>query len=186
MAGKRKRPRTVTQPQDPSYRFIGLTKNQIAVVDACDFELLNQFCWHARWHEGSQTFYAARWTSENHNLYMHQVICGRIEIDHADGDGLNNRRSNLRPCTRGQNNSNRKILSNSKSGYKGIYFMPVRTQKPWMAKISVCGKRIYLGVFASAEEAARAYDVAAKEKFGEFANLNFPLATDSKPIVRRN
>lgn len=162
------------QPLDQSYRLIALTQKKVAIVDASDFPSLSKFNWHARWHRGSQTFYAARWTAENHNLYMHQAICGCKEIDHWDGNGLNNRRSNLRPCTRGQNNSNRKILSNSKSGYKGVQFMPVHTCRPWMAKISFHGKRLYLGVFASPEQAARAYDEAAKKYHGEFAVLNFP------------
>jgi hypothetical protein len=109
-------------------------------------------------------------------------------IDHIDCNGLNNCRSNLRICDRSQNACNKKLLSNSKTGYKGVTYVYVRkykkkdgtvstwnAKKPWRAYITPRGqKRINIGHYETAEEAAKAYDQKAKELFGEYAKVNFP------------
>lgn len=106
-------------------------------------------------------------------------------IDHIDGDGLNNTKSNLRLCNRSQNAMNKKLKSNSKTGWRGvrkiISYSRGRNKtlailkKPWCAYITPKGqKRINIGYYETPEEAARAYDEKAKELFGEFAKLNFP------------
>jgi hypothetical protein len=98
-------------------------------------------------------------------------------VDHVDGDKLNNRRRNLRIATPRQNMHNQ-VRPLRKRPYKGIYRSSTGT--PWTAQISIprkgsgAGKTIALGRFETAEEAARAYDAAALEHFGEFAALNFP------------
>lgn len=90
-------------------------------------------------------------------------------VDHINGDGLDNRRANLRVCTQAENVRNRRIHSNNRSGFKGVYFDPSSTIRSWRAKISINGKRIRLGRYASAEEAHKAYKAAAKQYHGEFA-----------------
>jgi hypothetical protein len=94
-------------------------------------------------------------------------------IDHANGDTLDNRKVNLRICTRADNKRNRGIPSNNTLGYKGVAL--TKSKKRYMARIgSGRGKHMYLGTYDTIEEAARAYDAKAKELFGEYAYLNFP------------
>ena len=108
---------------------------------------------------------------------MHRLILGITcdsQGDHINGDGLDNRRANLRPVTHAQNMQNRR---GNGPTFKGIYCVERTTRNPWMAKIAVAKKQIYLGYYATPEDAARAYDEAAKKYFGEFARLNFPEPT---------
>lgn len=86
--------------------------------------------------------------------------------DHKDGDGLNNRRSNLRPCTYSQNGANRGPQKNSSTGVKGVF--PHRDTGKFRSCIMVEGKSRHLGIFATIEDAALAYRTAAEEAFGEF------------------
>ena len=90
---------------------------------------------------------------------------GRPAIDHRDGNSTNNRWSNLRRATPSQNNANRRRPRHNTSGYKGVYFR----WGFWRACIKRNGRRIYLGVFATPEEAHAAYVAAARKLFGEFA-----------------
>lgn len=93
-------------------------------------------------------------------------------IDHKDHNGLNNQRSNLRICTYEQNQYNRKKCRKKCSSiYKGIYWH--KRDKKWIAKIRVNNERICIGYFNDEIEAARAYDIKAKELFREFACPNF-------------
>lgn len=101
---------------------------------------------------------------------MHNLIMGQLGVDHRDHNGLNNKRSNLRVATNGQNQANRRTSAQ----YRGIF--KDRSGK-WVARIrQPVGKREYLGYFSDPEEAARAYDRAAVRIHGEFALLNFPQA----------
>jgi hypothetical protein len=95
-----------------------------------------------------------------------------LEVDHDNGNRLDNRRENLRPATKSQNMSNRGPFLNNKSGFKGVCWHK-RRQK-WIAQIHVSGKRTHLGYFDDPIAAARAYDAAALELHGAFARLNFP------------
>ncbi len=92
--------------------------------------------------------------------------------DHIDGNGLNNRRSNLRPASNSQQVANQGVRSDNTSGYKGVTWREDRGK--WEAKIQSGGKRRCLGLFDDKIEAAKVYDHAALEAFGEFAVLNFP------------
>ena len=97
-------------------------------------------------------------------------------VDHRNGDGLDNRRDNLRLATHSENMMNRpKIKSPTTSRFVGVYFDKAR--RLWVARIHLNGKCIWLGRFATEIEAAKAYDEAAKKYHGEFARLNFPEAT---------
>jgi hypothetical protein len=92
--------------------------------------------------------------------------------DHIDGDPKNNTLENLRVATGSQNSVNRHVVA-SNSGYRGVTFH--KQSKKWVAAIKVNNKSIYLGLFLDPEEAARAYDAAARMHFGEFAIPNFEL-----------
>lgn len=111
-------------------------------------------------------------------VYMHHQIMGLKGIDHKNGNGLDNRRENLRPFAGGQNMMNREKL-NGRGRFKGA-FKNTKGQT-YMAAIRINGKSQYLGCFNTDIEAARAYDAKAKELFGEFAKLNFPDQSAAKP-----
>jgi hypothetical protein len=91
-------------------------------------------------------------------------------IDLANGNGLDCRRANIRRATRSQDRANEGPKRTNTSGYKGVYWK--KSHNRWVAMIGVQGKTIYLGAFASAPEAAQAYDEAAERYYGEFAWLN--------------
>lgn len=98
---------------------------------------------------------------------MHREIVDAPEVDHRNGDRVDNRRANLRAATHLQNCQNARPKGQSR--FKGVS----RYRERWHARIKVPGRRIDLGSFHDEESAARAYDVAAREHFGEFARLNF-------------
>ncbi len=140
-------------------------------VDDEDFDWLNQWNWTIRRDEKSGVSYANRnergIDGKQHRVHMHREIVNApdgYEVDHVDGDGLNNTRGNLRIVTRAENLRNRKTFKNSKSGFKGVLFNPANRR--WIARIN-------LGTFDSSEEAARAYDEAIKKLFGDLAEPNF-------------
>lgn len=106
-------------------------------------------------------------------IYMHRLIMNPSRnqwVDHIDGNPLNNHRFNLRLCTKHQNWYNRKLNRDNLSGYKGVY----QNKKTGRYQAAITFRQIKksLGTFASAEEAAKAYNNAARRYFGEFANLN--------------
>lgn len=146
----------------------------VAIVDDGD-EWVEQFAWHP-WLSGSRrTIYARhgrrRPEGGYENVVMHRLILGTDQhVDHRDGDGLNNRRSNLRLANHSQNGANAPKRLGTKSRYKGVSTHRDR----WRAQIRVQRKYVHLGMFADEADAARAYDLAALEAFGEFARLNFP------------
>jgi hypothetical protein len=93
-------------------------------------------------------------------------------VDHIDGNGLNNRRSNLRICTRAENNRNRRPTPGGSSRFRGVY--RCRVADRWIANLSVNNRTVYVGLFADEVEAALARDAAARKHHGRFAWLNFP------------
>lgn len=160
----------VIQPKNKKIRFIPLTQGQVAIVDAEDYERLSKYKWYGAKTRGN--YYAYR-NRNNRTVSMHREIMGEPKgmcVDHKDGNGLNNRKSNLRICTVAQNIRNRRLVGGS-SRYKGVYFQ--KSINKWKADITFNGRRIYIGCFADEIDAAKAYDKNAKELFGEFAYLNF-------------
>jgi len=162
---------------------IVLPKGYTAKVDDEDFEWLSASRWRAHVCGGryARKVYVVRSFTEDgisQSQSMHRLILGLSGdrfADHVDGDGLNNQRTNLRTCTRQQNQRNRKreIACNGQrcaSEFKGVTF-----ERGWRARIAFGGgERRYLGRYQTECAAALAYDEAARTLFGEFAALNFP------------
>ena len=154
---------------------IALSQGLVALVDDEDFEELNKYRWYAHKPKGANVFYAIRHPKmikgvRLGKIAMHAEVVGFKGADHIDGNGLNNQKSNLRKATVSQNGANRRKQKGTVSKFKGVDLLP-KTQK-WRARIMVGWKRQTLGYFDSELEAAKAYDKAAVELCGEFANLN--------------
>lgn len=152
-------------------------RHLVALVDDEDFEYLSQWNWCAC--KSKDTYYSHRvdTTGEKRvKIRMHRLIMRvsdpETEVDHKDNNGLNNQKSNLRVATGSQNSRNRSVYKRPKSSrYKGVN---LHKAGKWVASIGLPGSRSqYLGWFVKEEDAAKAYDEAAKQYFGEFAKLNF-------------
>src|SRR5690606_32935572 len=147
-----------------------------ALVDSEDISHVKLYNWTARPVGG--TVYAVRCAKKpdgkRTNIYMHRDLMpdDNAYVDHINGDGLDNRRANLRHATHRENLLNRGAVQGSESPYKGVSYHKLTGR--WRARIKSDGKTRYLGTHATQEEAARAYDRAAREMFGEFAWVNFP------------
>lgn len=154
---------------------IPLTQGYEAIVDDEDFEWLNQWKWHIFRNKGK--IYAIRSTSKGgyKNYLMHREILkaktGDI-IDHIDGEeGLDNRKANLRFCSRAENSMNRsKSKNESSSQFKGVYFS--KKNNKWIANIKKNRTTFYLGSFDLEGDAASIYNIASQLLFGVFAKLN--------------
>ncbi len=162
-------------PPNDEVRHIGLTGGRFAVVDVADYEQLSKYRWSWLKTHGANGY--ARRCEGNKTILMHRQILKApkgMMVDHIDGNGLNNRRSNLRLCTPQQNQCNRCVSrARQKQGlFKGVHHR-TDSGKP-CARITHRGKTLCLGVFDTDVEAAKAYDRKAIELHGEFAYLNFP------------
>jgi hypothetical protein len=139
-----------------------------AYVDAADYEWLSQWAWHVI---GG---YAGRYEKDR-KIYIHREIVQPrkgLVVDHINRNKMDNTRLNLRACTPDENARNRAKRVASVSQYKGVGYR--KRNKKWFAEIAIAGEHIWLGFCDSEIDAARTYDRAAVEHFGEFANLNFP------------
>jgi HNH endonuclease/AP2 domain len=148
---------------------IALTQGKVAIVDDELYDKLVIYNWFACQYYG--TFYAKA-TVNGKKIYMHRLLMpGAKEIDHINGNGLDNRLENLRSCTRQQNSMNRSGIDGTSSQYKGVSWD--NWSKKWKAYVHYNGKQINLGRFVDEIEAAKAHDTKAIELYGEFAWLNF-------------
>ncbi len=161
--------------------IIPLTKNKFAIVDPGDFEYLNQFKWHlhSKGYASRNIRLKENWKKRK-NILMHRVVLERhghdlsgLVSDHINRDKLDNRSINLRAVTLAQNRFNSNFKNSSSSVFNGVH--ETSNKKKWRASIGRAGKSVHLGYFANEEDAAKAYDSAAINYFGEFAkgNLNF-------------
>jgi hypothetical protein len=153
-------------------RSIELTQGKHALIDEEDYVKVGPY----KWCYSSSNGYAVsrrRVDGVKEVLLMHRLVHDTpkgLITDHINHDKLDNRRENLRTCTRHENNRNMPLRSNNKSGYKGVYWHAARGK--WQANIRHCGEEFYLGLFTDKHEAAEAYNRKAVELFGVFASLN--------------
>lgn len=161
-------------------KIINLTKNQIALIDDEDYDLVSQYRWYAA--KKRNTWYAATtiWGNGKDTkqyLLMHRLIAkptGKSIVDHIDRNGLNNQKNNLRICTNSLNLRNCPRTRQGRSGYRGVTSLP---RDRWLARINHDGKHLRIGMYTDKEEAARAYDVYAVILYGPFSHTNFPIET---------
>jgi hypothetical protein len=166
--------------------YVALTQGAVAIIDAADAADVGKHLWHI----GSDGYAATtiktdgKWT----HLSLHRFLLAPppgMQVDHINGNRLDNRRSNLRICSNSENqcNSKSKPTMNGRPvgcRYKGVYVKGFR----FRAQITINGKRIWLGTFDMAESAALAYDAAARDLHGEFARTNFQEGLNSPGIYR--
>lgn len=169
---------------------ISLTQGKVALVDDADAELISQYKWCVM--KSDRTYYAKRAHRNNGKcitVLMHTVLTGCKKVDHINGDGLDNRRENLRRATTRENNQNRRKRLNASSRFNGVYYS--KKSRKFQAQIRVPakeggqGKQIYLGLFEDEVQAAKAYDNEARKIHGEYAALNFPQPGEQSAIERR-
>lgn len=157
------------EPPNDKVRYISLTRGLYAIVDAEDYGWLSRYKWHA----SSRDAPYAYCTVNGKNIAMHRMIMrppkGMV-VDHINGNGLDNRRCNLRVCRQDQNMRNSRRHVGGKSRFRGVF--PRGHQ--WEAKVTYKGKEYYLGRFNSELEAAEARDRLASKLFGKYAWLNIP------------
>lgn len=159
-------------------RELPIGHGRMALVDDSDYEaVILAGAWRIFIPPNRRTAYVRRnvrlESGQRTTQSLHRFLLPDVPIvDHINGDGLDNRRVNLRPATSQQNAANRRKQSNNKSGYKGVTQSKSKTR--WSARIIVNQKFIGLGSYGSPIEAARAYDLAALHHFGEYARTNFP------------
>ena len=158
---------------------IQLTQNKVALIDKEDFNLVKDYKWYyAKNGYASAKLYFGRKNGKNiqKGIYMHRIIMkpkDGVDIDHVNKNKLDNRRTNLRICNRSQNLANKFDLDKNTSGYKGVFFFRWGHRiKRWKAAIQTNNKQKHLGYFLTKEQAALAYNQAAKKYFREFAYLN--------------
>lgn len=157
--------------------YIPLTNGRRALVDPDDHDRIIEHLWRAQRASGSTEHvpWYAMTTIDRKVVSMHALVLGIEDgrlIDHASRNGLDNRRVNLREATHSQNAMNRKRQSNNTSGFKGVTWN--KQTERWQVMIQVDRKLERIGFFDTPEDAALAYDAAARIRFGEFARLNFP------------
>jgi len=168
--------------------LIALGHWRYAIVDTEDLRRLSRFRWCASNKSKKSSkpkFYAQRKDGDK-IIYMHREVLsmdGSIELDHINGNTLDNRKANLRVCTSRQNSRNSRKRKGCSSRFKGVFWS--KNTGKWRASIKNSVKRIHLGYFESESQAAKAYDEKAKELFGKYAHPNFPDAAEKQVTNER-
>lgn len=145
---------------------ISLGNGRVAIIDSVDLPLVSECAWRAQKGK-SGTYYAAA----NGGKLLHRVLLGSpkgLLVDHENGDGLDNRRSNLRVCNNAENTRNQRKRLGVTSKFKGV----TSRHGQWVAAIQKNGRKVHLGSYTSEELAAKQYDRAARLMFGRFAKTN--------------
>lgn len=170
MRGLKARQGVALPPVVAGALWVPLTQGKFALVDTRDgWVLSHPWCYGKTWH----CEYASR-RVDGKKVYMHRELLGlaandKVEVDHRDGNGLNNRRDNLRLATHQQNLQNQRPRGGS-SKYRGVFWD--KSKARWKASIRLGARRFWLGSFSTELEAAVAYNRRAKELFGDRARLN--------------
>ena len=165
---------------------VPLTQGKVALIDDEDAERVLAHKWFARFDRSSGRWYVMRKVQRNHksqSVLLHRFILiapDGSQVDHVNQNPLDNRRSNLRLATNSQNQQKKGRHRANKAGFKGVCWHKGR--KAFQAQIKCGGARHHLGLFTTAEDAARAYDAAAALLHGEFARFNFP---EESELIRR-
>lgn len=151
-----------------------LSNGMVSLISEGDASTLGMYRWHMSKPKSSVTQYAkARVTHHRLSVLMHRVILcfPLMDVDHINRDGLDNRRENLRLCSRQQNACNRRLIEVKTSKYRGVY----KDRNKWRAQVKQNGCLVSLGSFVDEVDAALRYDKFVKSLRGEFAVLNFPF-----------
>lgn len=156
-------------------KTILLSDGKFAVIDEADHELVSMFKWRSRNHHGidyAWGHYYDKKTQRTKKLKMHRLIMGLggPDVDHVNGDGLDNRRCNLRHVTNQQNHFNQTKRTGFHSKFKGVSWD--KSRRKWIAYIKKDYRNMHLGRFDSEIDASKAYDMAAISLFGSYARLN--------------
>ena len=155
--------------------LVPLNKGLYAIIDLCDYELVSKHVWYAMYCKSTNGYYAVTnmcIDGKRRPVRMHRMITNAPDdklIDHVNGDGLDERRLNLRECSYAENIRNSKLSKNNKSGFKGVNWSNV--MQKWEAKIMVNRKKIHLGYYDAPSEAHESYCAAALKYHKEFANF---------------
>ena len=158
---------------------IAVRHKLFALVSLVDYHLIKYFSWYPIKHEEGKTYYveATLWHGDKkrhilmHRLIMHRTM-GKLEVDHINGSGLDNRQSNLRPATKSQNLRNRRKFKNSSSQYIGVTFN--KRLQLFRSYVKTDDKTIIIGHYESEREAGMARDLYTLKYNPEFGVLNFP------------
>jgi hypothetical protein len=169
---------TTREGQGGGMRFITLAGGRLAKVDDEDHQRLSAYRWNERYSPDTRTFYAIRSAKgvngKHTTVHMHREVMGLAlhdprKLDHRNGVTLDNRRENLRIATTSQNRINARVNRNSRLGVKGVSFVArLAATKPYLARIYLNKKFIYLGTFATLEGAVAARKEAEKKYHGEW------------------
>jgi hypothetical protein len=153
--------------------------DHVSLIDREDLPRFNAFdnwCIHKR---PETTYYLMTKIGYDYTGFQSNIVAHRLamsfpilNVDHINGDGLDNRKCNLREVSHAQNMWNRKITTKAETMFKGVHFIKKAIKNPWIGLIRHNNKNIYLGVFKTDIEAALAYNKKALELFGEYARIN--------------